>query len=242
MEARETDKLFRDKLKSMPSTPNAESWAKLASMLDGQEKPLFPFWRMAVAVLLLIASGVLVFLINNKDGQIQKEVAEVTGQSETIPDSHVIVPLKEVEQIEETQMEEEIKPQIKEVKTKLEMPKETQPVPEKVEIVAPMQAKEPIIIEEQQLAQAEPTEPQEQEKKKTKTIRITYKRGSKALPESDEMLAEQKPDTTGGNKIKELWEQRKDINPGDVWADIRDAKDNLFQRNSKKNNVKNLNK
>ena len=242
MEAKETDKLFRDKLKNMPSAPKADSWDKLESMLDGQEKkPLFTLWRVVAAVLLFVVSGLMVFLFNNNEEQRLEEVVEVMEPSETIPDSHVIVPPEKP--IEEIQKEQEVKPQIKEDKPQGEKPKQIQTQPEKVQVTEPIQAKEPITIEEQQLAKAEPLEVEEiPEKKKTKTIRITYKRGSQPLPKQEKMLAEHKADTTGGKKIKEVWEQTRDINPGDLWADIREAKDNLFQRNSKKNNVKNLNK
>ncbi|MEP2026974.1 MAG: hypothetical protein ABJH98_07085 [Reichenbachiella sp.] len=247
MEARETDKLFREKLKHTPSIPKSESWEKLESMLDEQEKaPFFTLARVAAAVLLLLISGLVLFFFQADTSQ-SIEVAEVKTSSESLKKSHVIVPEVKLDENEET---EEVEPV--EIQKKLEGEpkpiKATKPVfrKEKTEEIEQTENSAPTIIEEQQLAQMEnnPTEVEDTplEKKKIKSIRITYKRGSNPLLKQDEMVAQQKVDSTENNKIKELWEQTREIKPGDLWADIRDAKDNLFQRNSKKNNVKNLNK
>ncbi|SMD32199.1 hypothetical protein SAMN04488029_0541 [Reichenbachiella faecimaris] len=240
MEARETDKLFREKLKNAPTTPNAGGWERLESMLDEQAKvPMFGFWRVAAAVLLLIVSGLVMFFWDG-DKSLTNQVAVIKPPLEGLQDRNVIIP--EIRVIEDKGNKSAVGSEV--IQTKNEKaPKAIEATrsvisKEKVEVVESEE------VEAQQLAQVETVIPDIEatpEKKRFKSIKITYKRGNKPLPKQEEMVAQQKVDSTGNNKIKELWEQTREIKPGDLWADIRDAKDNLFQRNSKKN-VKNLNK
>lgn len=231
MEARQTDKLFRDKLKNATTTPQLASWDKLETMLDEKKKPGFYLWRVAaVLVLLIVSAGVIVFW--GGESQSPVEVA-VEQSSETIKDSRRLVP--PVARVSEPVPEREGEsPSVERVKSTKQTPVEPvqKSAPEKEEPI-------PVLMqrEEQPLAQAEEAKDTvgKPPKKKYKSIRITYKRGTQK-----EMLA--KVDTTEGSKVKDFWAQTREINPADMWADIRDAKDNLFQRNSKKNNVKNLNK
>ena len=257
MGARNTDKLFRDKLKNAESIPTSDSWDKLESLLDQEKKPLFSsFWYIAAVISLLIVSG-FVFYLNYNQQESKKEIASIDINSESMEEKNTIVPIEdqkakneETEVISETIVEKplqklkiEKKPINSPSKTKLSDQKhkkeENNSLQESIQILAVSEEVQAPIIEET-LQKENVEEPKR--KKDFKSIKITYKRGNKSLPNEDEMLAEQEVDSIGGNKIKELWQQTKEIKPGDVWADIRDAKDNLFQRNSKKNNVKNLNK
>ncbi|MEP3387524.1 MAG: hypothetical protein ABJO02_05015 [Reichenbachiella sp.] len=247
MEAKETDKLFRDKLKGAPSQPKADSWEKLDAMLDNREKvPFFTLWRVAAAVLILLVSGMVLFF-SNKDNSVEDQLAVIEVPSESMQDNNEIVP----ERVEEVEDEQEVElkslPEEKELKTEAKAKTIEQiktPVKVDIEQTLPVEVNETPIVNETQLAEAESISPEmeEQPKKKIKSIKITYKRGKVPEPKQEELLAKQETDTTGGNKIKELWNQTREIKPGDLWADIREAKDNLFQRNSKKNNAKNLNK
>ncbi|MEO9802387.1 MAG: hypothetical protein ABJF04_04030 [Reichenbachiella sp.] len=255
MEARETDKLFRDKLKNLASTPTEDSWARLESMLDEKEAtPWFTYARVAAAVLLLIVSASVFLVWNQESDSRETEVAEIVKPSESTQTSNKIVPEVNEENamaVEEPEESDNQKVIPSGVKKKIESkninnehapkqePNQTIPEPESESLE--------VELTNQSIAQVaeEPAEIGEKPKKKRfKSIKITYKRGNTQLLKQEEMIAEHKTDTTGGSKIKELWEQTKEIKPGDLWADIRDAKDNLFQRkeNSKKNNVKNLNK
>lgn len=252
MEAKETDKLFRDKLKDSPSVPKTDSWGKLEAMLDEDQKaPFFTIWRVAAAVLVLVVSGWVVFFWNSEPSAVD-QVALIEISPKSTQEKKPVT--KEVQ--EELQVVEEAEP-IKEVLRSNSVAKRVEPSEQTPLLVKEennrgtekqtevRHADELLETKETQLAEAVieiPVIENQPEKKRIKSIRITYKRGSRPLPKQEEMIAEQKADTTGGNKIKEIWEQTKEIKPGDLWADIRDAKDNLFQKNSKKNNVKNLNK
>ena len=237
MEAKETDKLFREKLRKAPSAPTAESWGKLESMLEAQKKaPVFTMWRVAAAILLLIVSGWIVTFWN-KGGQVPNEVAHVTLPSESIQNNNAIVPtidVKEEEYVDGNQT------QIVQEKSADKPVRKQKAIPvmlDKKVVEEPLETKGLEPIEGQSLTQVEILEPELEEipqKKRFKTIKITYKRGRKPLHRQEEMMAQQKADTTGNKKIRELWDQTREIKPGDLWADIRDAKDNLFQRNSKK--------
>lgn len=245
MEVRETDKLFRDKLKNAPTAPHAASWEKLETMLDEQKKaPVFLFWRVAAAVLLLMISGLVVFFWTQDVSQ-EGQVAMVEEASESLQGNHVIIP--EIKINKEPTDKIKADPVVIQKKKKATPEANKSKVPnrkEQIEKIEPVEEQTVGEIDQQSLAQAETkvAEKEDTEKRKIKSIRITYKRGRQSLPKQEKMVAQQKVDTTGNNKIKELWEQTKEIKPGDLWADIRDAKDNLFQKNSKKNNVKNLNK
>ncbi|WP_422359331.1 hypothetical protein [Reichenbachiella sp.] len=249
MEAKETDKLFRDKLKNSPSVPKVDSWGKLEAMLDEKQKaPVFTIWRVAAAVLILLVSGWVAFLWNN-ESPTEDQVALIEVSSKLIQEKEPVAN----EMQDEPQLVAELDEPIKEVQRSTVVLKTAEPL-ERTQPLAKsetdketevMETDEILEIEETQLAEAEIETPKTENqatKKKIKSIRITYKRGSRSLPKQEEMIAEQKTDTTSGNKIKEIWEQTREIKPGELWADIRDAKDNLFQKNSKKNNVKNLNK
>ncbi|WP_420580685.1 hypothetical protein [Reichenbachiella sp.] len=249
MEAKETDKLFRDKLKNSPSVPKADNWDKLESMLDDQEKvSAFSVWHVAAALLLLVVSGWIIFFWGTETPT-EDQVAQIEIPSESLNDSHQIVPEKVNDVKKEVVVDEEPMPvvnkQKKEEKVSSVEPEKTVIEVENEPEVKRVEITETSVPEGIQLAEnhIETTEIEDQpKKKKIKSIKITYKRGSRSQPKPEEMLAKQEADTTGGKKIKELWDQTREIKPGDLWADIRDAKDHLFKRNSKKNNVKNLNK
>lgn len=254
MEARETDKLFRDKLKHATSTPGEESWARLESMLDEKKAiPWFTYARVAAIALLLIATASIFLVWNNEMDPEEKKIAEVIKSSESNQSSNKIVP----EVIEEdvlVQEEHETANKQKVIPTNIRKKSE----PKNTQNVQPQSQEEENVREQEteqlqieltnlsiaQLDEVPEVAKEEPKKKRFKSIKITYKRGSTPLPKEEEMVVRQKIDSTGGNKIKDLWKQTREIKPGDIWADMRDAKDNLFQRkqNSKKNNVKNLNK
>ncbi|UXX78389.1 hypothetical protein N7E81_13590 [Reichenbachiella carrageenanivorans] len=231
MEARQTDKLFRDKLKSATTTPQAASWDRLEAMLEEKEKTGFYLWRVVVMLVLLIVSvGVVIFW--SRESEIPVEVIAVEQPSETIKDSRRVIPL--AIDTSKVAIKEVISPSVDGVKTSDHPRKKTTE-----RVTQEHREVTPIRIEKEELPLAQVEVPQdtivEPVKKKYKSIRITYKRGGQK-----EMLA--KVDTVAGSKVKDFWAQTREINPADMWADIREAKDNLFQRNSRKNNVKNLNK
>ncbi|MEO9964457.1 MAG: hypothetical protein ABJF11_01640 [Reichenbachiella sp.] len=281
MEARETDKLFRDKLKQMGSTPNEDSWAALESKLDQKKAtPWFSVWRVAAMGLILLASAAVIYYGNRDQTLPKSQIAQIKEKpSESIQPSNTIIPETGVEEkkaieIMDTQERSQYKvPTNKHTKdqnkTKQERSKSenTHARPENpakevhseaIEDTNQMSHTEQLIAQsiddtddhtnDQETSLVASTEETDGEtsisEKKYKPIRITYKRGNNKINSSEKMIAEQKADSTDGGKLKEFFAQTREIKPGDFWADIREAKDNLFQRkeNSKKNNVKNLNK
>ena len=200
MEAKETDKLFRDKLKNSPSVPKADSWNKLEAMLDKEQKAsLFTIWRVAAAVLILLVSGWVVFLWDNESPN-EDQVALVEVSSKPMQQKEPVT--KEIQKeppvVEEPEVEE-----IKEVHRSTAEPKTVEPsektqlpvMSETDEETEVMETDEMLEIEETQLAEAEIVTPKTEDlpaRKKIKSIRITYKRGSRALPKQDEMIAKQK--------------------------------------------------
>lgn len=252
MEAREIDKLFRDKLKHTATNLKDDSWTKLEAMLNEKKAtPVFTTWRVAAAVLLLMVSASAI-LYWTKESPVTNELTWVNKASESFHKEVKISPEVNVEPMKTNdQAETETVLEVKEEQAASTTERVKQYPPKEVIIkkvakeMSPELPVERVIEERQQLAEAplrEAIEEPVRTKRKFKSIKITYKRGKKSWPKQQDMMAVQQTDTIGGGKIKGLWAQTKEIKPGDLWADIRDAKDNLFQRNSKKNKVKNLNK
>lgn len=269
MEARETDKLFRDKLKNLESAPKADSWNTLESMLDKKEAAAwYAHWRVAAIALLLIFSAAVLILWNQSGNELPNEVAEtIVKPSESDQSNNSIAPeVLEVEQQEEVQEAppkdepHPAQPEVKEKKTVKQKSttetsvKKQQSAPEKKEEVQPEKEGQSQRIDADETMLADVITPELKaedvaeespvtKEKKRMPIRITYKRGNAPVQRQDDFIARQKTDTTGG-RLKEFLAQTREFNPGDLWADIREAKHNLFQKkeNSKKNNVKNLNK
>lgn len=260
MEARETDKLFREKLKNLESAPKKESWNKLESMMDKKEAVVwYTRWKVAAIGLLLILSGVIWVVWNQSNEALHIELAEsVVESSETDQTNNTLVPeiVQDVSEESPRNVEQQNSVDATPIQEKKQIRTVRKEKPEpKQKVLNPVEENKPIVIEKEEslLAEAdinveEAIEPeevhevQETKARKRMPIRITYKRGNSKVRE-DDFIARQKTDTTSG-KLKEFFAQTRDFQPGDLWADIREAKHNLFQKkeNSKRNNVKNLNK
>jgi hypothetical protein len=238
-------------LKDNIAEPKLESWEKLETMLE--ETPVLSYyWIFKIAAVVLFFIGIVLVIFMQSEPN-QSEVIAVTSPveiSKDAPRQVMMEPVLEAETSEtENVLEEDlVTPRKEAIKLKaknIRKQKVTPPVaPEtktavitsdEIDLAKEETLKIPIDNQSTLLSNAAPeflivNEPVPV-KEERKTIRITYKRGKQknALIHKEDLLATQRVDTTDQTKLKKLVAQSRDFSPGDLWADIRDAKDGLFQ-------------
>jgi hypothetical protein len=225
MEYKKIDKLFRNKLYGHESVPSQEAWSRLEGMLDDKpNKNTVWLWRVAGMAALLITS-VFVYLQTKST----EEQAPVISAVEYVPS-------KQVEQMISSSAVIPSLPQVQSVVVHVELAEAFEE--RSVEVVLP----EPIILDTAQditpkaensrvivLTNQYKKEPVD----RTKPVRITYKRGGG----NHNAVAKNQADTTRQGIFKKL-------EPDQLWADMRDAKDRMISNafDFKRKNVKNSNK
>lgn len=245
MEANKLDQLFRNKIKQAKKQPGDDSWNKLEAMLDQKEqkKPKM-IWRVAASIVLLLASiaAFQLFLNDELNGRFtERSVVSLDQMKPLTPETrvHQAIDLDMVrvtiEQVDIT-IPDVIEAPQEEVILVAEATTPEQPIiEEEIFIEAFTDDEFETLLASVEIEEEQPIIPEKQ----LKQIKITYKRNP-VLANPNELVATAEPDSTKKG-LKKLWEKSKEIDAGNLWADLRDAKDNLFARSDKKkNNVKNL--
>ncbi len=243
MEARKIDRLFKKGLSSVEDHAAVDSWAKMELMLDEKaSKGGKVYWYVAASVALILAAAWF-FPKTSDEGQVVetmvKEPIETTKPQETEKSIEVasreITPLAEAN--ESVVINETSKKSQERVITQEPFSRPEEPLMRSAAISQPEQ---PIIQEPENITpEVEPAE-MEQQPKKRMPVRITYKRSNRMTDAQN--LAGVEQDTTK-KKLKQFLD-KNNIDPSEMWADIRDTKDRLVQKavDFKNKNVKTQNK
>lgn len=234
------DQYFKEKLVNHEVRPSKLAWEKLDSQLGNKKRAIyFPFMRIAAAIILLLGVGYIIWQVSRTEelsGPQTAEVIELTGSEESLE-------MNTQAQVEiETNKEEEVKPLTPESpipeKTQQASPAKPQGIKNTVTespkelladntIQAERTQEEMVSIPEFELPELKMTEAiamNTLEEEEVVEYKITIK--SKGLKEEPQKLGliggiEEKVDKIGGflNKVEQ------------GFADLQDAKENLFASN-----------
>jgi len=240
MRAKKIDELFKRKIYDWQSGPSPDSWDKLEAMLD--EKPQrrnITVWKVAAVVALLIASVFAVMLVTHHPAP--TEIIATTGNTTISP----VVP--EIDQQFKVKANSEIAySEITLIPTKEKRAKkavnaeaimdENHPNLQSIVMKAPVGEiiENPIRVNDLEdrtpRAELAGAIAPSMTIKKRNPIRITYKRGNPLTMQNDQMMAQAIQDSVKKRTLKSIWDSSKDLNATEIWADIRQAKDNLFTK------------
>ncbi|UXP31113.1 hypothetical protein N6H18_12205 [Reichenbachiella agarivorans] len=215
MGAEKIDEIFKSALSDKESEVGNDSWSKLEMMLDNRpikKGGLWVTWSTAAVVSVLLIVGWL-----HWNGMTEEEHTQLVSHNYTTPDMTL-----EAKPVPDLSEEQSVVPMVLtgvSVKTnRKSFPAATQAHDDIVETIED----EPQIDE---IAQVQVIE--EQKGETSMPIKITYKKGR--LQNKDVTLAVSPIDSTSKHRVKELLSQAKEFDPGNVWADIRDAKERVME-------------
>ncbi len=215
-----TDQLFRRKLEELEVAPSVDSWKTVKGQI--QEKPTRAFYFMwaAASVVVLISVGYLLYTFPEQSGQPLLSVVD-----------HPVVPAESLIEIPNEQPEKSLEVSIPSEKRTITHP-EKRTNQESVATVAPIVGSESepftlIAVEridnprlEVSLSVDFAASVLYTEITQLPTVKITYIASNPSelgLPISD--------------RLSKLITKAQQVSPGDLLADIRDAKDQLLSRN-----------
>lgn len=214
------DKFFKDKLEGHSYSPRSDAWAKVEANLS-KKNSLIMGWRVAAALIVAGAAiMVLVFRWNslketNHDLVIQKEVSTPmpTTRIEKVVPTQKVKPEMVKTQKKQTKSQE-VKNIVEVLETKEETPPQTISQEEAVSI-------SPEILSEETSTSVVAVE---------KPIVIEF-----TLEEPVQKInAEQKTVEEKSSGLKKVWVAAKELKNGDRSLNLRDAKNDLFALNFKK--------
>ena len=234
MEAKKLDRLFKNGVQDSRDESVVDSWSKMKLMLDSEHAGArqSSIWKVAASLALLLVSAVVYYLVDSNRSQSFAGISDLNTAPMQAYVQEIIIP-----ETTGSSSELAIAPIPKKLKKEA---REITPSPEDLGSVFVSAAPEQFLEE-----QPEPIFPEQEvvmedaKPKERRPVRITYKRSNRALPNS-EMLAEAEPDTTKERKLKQFFE-KNNLDPNEMWVDIRDTKDRLVQKavDFKNKNVKN---
>lgn len=247
MDQESIDRLFREKLNGLEVAPSAEAWSQVEKKIHPNKTPIV-YW-VAASVTLLIISWVVWPKQEIESDQLLSEVDHPV----MIESNNLVNPIAaELSEKKAVKIKEVNKTQLKvqqPVQTQLvaaqepvfidksidEIPAEEllQPKEETTTIVASEEEDQPLLEE----VTEDPVKA-ETEEVKYSTVKITYIASSKpAKPVIDFNEEAQKTDST--NVLKKFIAFADKIDPGEMLADIKTAKDNLLRNGFKSKKDKN---
>ncbi len=224
MDQQNIDRLFREKLDHLEVTPSAKGWSQVEKQIRPKKTPVV-YWVAASVALLFISwivwpetsqqefstlASDVNYPVNQELPQFELPVikAEEDRQVETVP-----------QPVQKTQRQAAPQPQFAVNETadkELDIIKDVAPEIEELDAntaVAEVELQEPVILEEVKDEVAKPA---------FRAVKITYI-ASSANNTKEEI---QKNDSTG--VLKKFIAFTEKIDPGDMLADIKTAKDNLL--------------
>lgn len=237
------DRYFRERLAKHEEKPSRLAWEKLERQLPKKEKGIwFPLMGIAATLLLFLAVGYVVWQFNSKsDADIPMTAKVTTEKGETpteMPEETEAEPLKSLEEstiVTEEQTKRKVKPaQASQEKATVSKPIHIEKTKELLaEVTQPEESTDEanfetpeIIIPDLEVNEAiAQNNMEEEEEEEVMTYKITIKsNGITEKPENQGFIAgiENKVDKIGGllNKVEQ------------GFADLQDAKDNLFVSNN----------
>jgi hypothetical protein len=214
------DGLFRSKLENHRVKPSGLAWEKLDQQLSRQEKPAYPWWRVAAVAILLLSMGALLWT----GSLVTEEIAMPVAQEQILPEELTEVAPETVEQIVEESIPAPTEP--------AELPKAAKPAAQKP-AARPAELKQQTEEMRQTIAAIEvepvviaPTEirlPEPQELYVAEVTEVRVRIVSNGIIEQPE-----KENLIDGieNKIEKVNNLFNKVDQG--FADLQDAKNNLF--------------
>lgn len=255
MAAHKLDQLFKRKLDKHASVPSNDAWAKMETMLDKPaRKPVWFYYKVAAAILLLFITGWVTYSIqidNVKESKltvndvISSEPIESTSKnklasssSKNVKNTNQVLQVKKEElnplkskhsrnPKEQLAIDKQKKSGLK-VDSQLEIILDNEVTTSQTMIALNEDVTKAPILKKVELINAKGSNNDVKPKKKRLPIKIIYKRGKKTQQKA--LLAQN--DTTDRKKFNfnSIIDATKNISSGDLLADIRDAKDNLFSQ------------
>lgn len=236
MDHKKLDRLFREKLDQLEATPSPAAWSQIEKQIQSKQSFGMVYWIAASVALLLTFWFVWP---ENQAGQGTPILAEV---SHPVPEAAPTFKLPEIKEKEtNAYVNKASKTKIDAVKTGLKIKKQTvaknetesenhltrEPV-ETLNLIADIETEVPKSMETKEARTAE-TEVAYQ------SVKITYIASSTAR--SEVIGSESAGDSTG--VLKKFIAFTEKIDPGEMLADIRNAKDNLLSNGFKSKKDKN---
>ena len=231
MEARKIDRLFRNGLQEVHDDQIVESWSKMEQMLEGRESSVRlrrVWWIASCVALLLVSVGTYVSYESREKmtmNPMPKEKGALRAKKELLVTNETKSEEKKVVSV--VQSEEPLSTVFKPVKKeKSTVLRSLEPTPERVIL------EEPNVI----VPSLENNGTKVDKPEKRMPVRITYKRSNRFVSDSD-LIAKNQSDTSKQKKLKQFFEKNY-MDPNEMWADIRDAKNRLVQKAVNFNNKK----
>lgn len=229
MDQQNIDRLFREKLDHLEVAPSANAWSQVEKQIRPKKTPIY-YW-VAASVSLLLISWIIWPSAQNQDytliaGEVSHPIYQGTPE--------FVVPVVESESTDEKVDPINIKDSTPKVQfahdkvNKEEVKDMVEEMPimevEAKTMVAEAEVEQPVILDEIK---------EQVNKPDFRTVKITYI----ASAGNDVSTEIQKSDSTGALKKFIAFAER--IDPGDVLADIKTAKDNLLNGGLKNKKDKN---
>lgn len=222
MDRQNIDRLFREKLDQMEVTPSNKSWSQVEKQIRPKKTPIV-YWVAASISLLFISWIVWPDASQQELTPIASEISHPVNQEMPAFEIPVIETKEEAKKpqpIQKVQRPSNTQPQFAVNKTKIEKQEIIKDIAPEIEgkdiktAVAQVELEKPTIPEEVMA---------EVEKPAFKAVKITYIASSSKKSSNEET---QKNDSTG--VLKKFIAFTEKIDPGDMLADMKTAKDNLF--------------
>ncbi len=206
------DAFFKERINELEVPPMPESWGKVQQSLPSKKTPWAWIGITATAAMIAIAFGLFLF---TPKGSISNRGENIAGQIDHPKTQAIAWP--KISRPEVVQTQKKAKPRQKLVAT-APIEKTQQPVTEVVEMpkLAELEPEMKIAIEVAKLDIE--TEAILEKTEEPKPVKITY-------------IAAETPEGEEKNRLNKMLTAAQKISPADVLADIRDAKNNLLNRN-----------
>ena len=228
MDQQNIDRLFREKLDQMEVSPSANSWSQVEGQIRRKKKPVV-YWVAASISLLLLSWTVWPGKSENESlTPIASEVSHPL-QSDSYPEFVLPTFKKEVKKEPDRDLDGLARKEASQFASKKEtisIPKDVREsvkmnkVPEPKTMVAKTEIVKPEVLQPE--IQIDNEALKEESKPILKTVKITYI-ASNTKPKQEETI---KSDTSG--VFKKVIAFAGKIDPGEMLADMKTAKDNLL--------------
>ncbi|WP_420575948.1 hypothetical protein [Ekhidna sp.] len=227
MDQQNIDRLFREKLGQMEVKPSANAWSKVEKQIRPNKTPMI-YWVAASVSLLLITW--IVWPEATTEHQFTQIASEVNAPTQVDMPEFV---MPAIDKEDEKPKEDRTRPVRKRpLQTQFVSNQQEAPKMEKVEEQMPvMEAEAKTMVASAEIDAPETLEDAIEVPNKTeyKAIKITYIASASGSETKEDI---QKTDSTG--VLKKFIAFAEKIDPGDMLADIKTAKDNLLNGGLKK--------
>jgi len=215
----ELDKLFEEKLKNYQKEPAGAAWEQIQKELGHEKKP-FPWMRVAASGAILIAAGVLTTQLLTQS-PVTEEGASIHPDHPTLPQAHIWA----IPQVEQEALTQSV---AKHPSASQKSQNINQPDPANEAAPSQTMLKAPEVTAKRSVADIAPAPltdiPLSTESLKNQAVasdyavQITYKAVKDTVETEDK------------SKLEQLWTRAKEIKPGEMFASIRQAKNDLFNK------------